>query len=295
MLVYTVLVWLLGDPGSAGAVEHFDGAPSSAAAAAVGALAWWYHRAVLEETGAETRSEVRRIYEYLMAGISLLAAAGGLTTVVVAVVEAITGTESVLVNDSTVNTVLAAATLLAVGGPVWWLFWRRIQRAAGRATLVEVESPTRRVYLFVLLGLSGVVTVVALLVGVFLLFEDVVEGTVDTETLRRMRVPIGLLLASAAIAAYHWTVFRADREHLPPPVEVRGPKFVLLVGPADPAIAGEVAARTHGRVQAWARTDGVPAHWSADDVMTALGDTAAEEVIVLSDAGTLRAIPVRRG
>jgi hypothetical protein len=293
-LLYTVLVWLVGDPRSTDAVTHFQSAPTSAAAAAVGLLVWWYHQAVLAEAGAEARTEVRRVYEYLMAGIGLLAGAAGLTTAVVAFIEAVTRTREVLVGASTVNTLLAAATLLVVGGPVWWLYWRRIQAAARTAPAEELTSPTRRVYLLVLFGVGGIAAVVALLVGVFLFFEGVVDGTLGAETLRRMRFAIGILLATAAVAAYHWAVYRTDREHLPAAVEAHGPRFVLLVGPPDAEIAREVARRTHGRVQAWSRTDDGLGAWSVDEVMAALEDSTAEEVIVLSDAGGLRAIPVHR-
>ncbi|HLN79181.1 MAG TPA: DUF5671 domain-containing protein [Nocardioidaceae bacterium] len=295
-LLYSVLVWLVGDPRFADAGKHFEQAPTQAAAAVVGLLVWWYHQAVLEEAGAGPRTEVRRIYEYLMAGIGLLAAAAGLTTAVVALIEAVTGPERVIVGGgSTVNTLLAAATLLAVGAPVWWLYWRRIQAAAKAAPAAELMSTTRRLYLFVLFGLGGVAAVIALLVGVYLFFEDVVDGDVGAETLRRMRFSIGVLLTTAAIAAYHWAVYRADREHVPAEIKTHGPKFVLLVGPSDPEIAHEVAQRTHGQVRAWSRTDDGSATWSVDEVMAALGGTTSDEVIVLSDAGGVRAIPVHRG
>jgi hypothetical protein len=55
-----------------------------------------------------------------------------------------------------------------------------------------------------------------------------------------------------------------------------------------------VAHRTHGQVQAWARTDDGEASWSVEEVMGAIGGTAADEVIVLNEAGGLRAIPVNR-
>lgn len=293
-LLYSVLVWLVGDPGAADAATHFENAPTATAAAAVGVLVWWYHQAVLKAAGPGARTEVRRIYEYLMAGVGLLAAAAGLTTAVVALIEALTGTERVIVGGSTVNTLLAAATLLAVGGPVWWIYWRRIESVAKSDPAGELMSTTRRVYLFVLFGLGGVAAVVALLVGVYLLFEDVVDGTLGAETVRRMRFSIGVLLTTAAIAAYHWAVYRSDREHAPAAVKTHGPRYVLLVGPADHEIAREVAHRTHGRVQAWSRTDDGLATWSVDEVMSALRDTTSDEVIVLAEAEGLRAIPVHR-
>ncbi len=293
-LVYSVLVWLVGDPGTATAADHFDGAPAATAAAVVGILVWWYHQALLKTTAVVgARTEVRRVYEHLMAGIGLLAAAGGLVMMLAALVEALAGTT--IVGGDAVNTLLAAATLFAVGGPVWWLHWRLVQRAARLAPAEELASPTRRVYLFLLFGVGGVAAVVALIVGVYLLFQDVVGGTLGGETFRSMRFPIGVLLTTAAIAAYHWAVYRSDREQLPGAGEPHGPRFVLLVGPADREIAHAVAHRTHGRVQAWTRTDDGEVPWSVDDVMAVLAGTTAEEVMVLSDAGGLHAIPVHRG
>ena len=160
-------------------------------------------------------------------------------------------------------------------------------------------STTRRVYLFALFGVGGVAAVISLLVGVYMLFDDAVNANLAAETLRRMRFAIGVLLATAAISAYHWTVYQSDRKHAPAPVAEQEPRFVLLVGPADHEIAREVAHRTHGRVQVWSRTDDGAEPWSVDDVMAALAgattdQAVADEVIVLSETGGLRAIPVHR-
>jgi Domain of unknown function (DUF5671) len=291
-LGYSGLVWLLGDPGPRDAAAHFAGAPTRSAAVAVGMLVWWYHQAVLRGTGAGERTEVTRVYEYLMAGIGLLAAAGGLTTVAAALMGALAG--ATFAGGAIVNTLLAGATLLAVGGPVWWLYWRRIRAATGAAAAAEVTSPTRRVYLSVLLGLGAVAGVVALVAAAYLLFNDVVHGSVGAETLRRMRFAIGVLLSAPAIAGYHWTVRRDGQRHVSGTATASGPAFVLLVGPADGAIAHEVAHRTRGRVEAWTRTDEGGPPWTADDVMAALAGTPADEVVVLSEAGRLHAVPVRR-
>lgn len=294
-LAYSLLVWVIGDPRAADAGTHFQSAPTEAAAAVVGLLVWWYHQALLPRAGTRARTEVDRVYEYLMAGIGLLAAAAGLTTAVVALIEAATGQERVVVGASSVNTFLAAATLVAVGAPLWWVYWRRIRVAAAAAPVAELGSRVRRAYLLLLFGLGGIAAVVALLTGVFVFFEDAVGGSLGTETIRRMRFAIGVLLTTATIAAYHWTVYRADRAHGPVAVPAHGPHFVLLVGASDPGLAHEVARRTRGRVQAWSRTDDDLPPLSVDAVMGALEGTTAGEVIVMSDVGGVRAIPVHRG
>jgi hypothetical protein len=190
-VLYTVTVWLVGEPRSPDASIHFQGVPTAAGAAVAGLLLWWYHQAVLAESpvevGPQARTEVRRVYEYLMAAIGLLAAAAGLTVVVVAAIESVTAATAQIAGASAVNTLLAAGTLLVVGGPVWWFFWHRIQAAARTSPEQEHTSPTRRIYLFGLFGVGGVAAVVALLVGVYLLFEDVVAGTAGAATVSSMR------------------------------------------------------------------------------------------------------------
>lgn len=290
-VLYTTLVWFLGDPESTEAVRHFNDTPWALGAAAAGTLVWWYHQRVLQEAHLPTRTEVRRVYEYLMAAIGLVAAGVGLTVLVVSGVEALTRTTTAGLGQSPVNTLLASVTLLVVGGPVWWFYWHRIQRAFHASPADEAASPTRRAYLLVLFGLGGLTAVVALVVGVYLFFEDLVQGTVSAETLRSMRVPIGILLSTGAIAAYHWAVHQRSRSAVP--AAAHGPRYVLLVGPADPEIAGAVAHATGGRVQAWSTEDG-GAPWSVDAVLAALASAPDEEVLVLSDASGVHAIPVHR-
>ena len=107
LLLHSVLVWLLGDPGAVGAREHFGSAPAAAAGTVVGLLVWWYHQQVLRGAGMVARTEVRRIYEYLMAGIGLVAAAVGLTMVLSGLIETLTG--RAFGGGHAVNTLLAAA------------------------------------------------------------------------------------------------------------------------------------------------------------------------------------------
>ena len=291
-VLYTLLVWLVGEPELSDAARHFVDTPLAAAAALVGVVVWFYHQRVLAEAGVTARTEVRRVYEYLMAAIGLVAAAVGLTLLVVSGIEAAVGPETAVLGVSAVNTLLLAGTLLVVGSPVWWSFWSRIRRAAAAEPAVELASPARRIYLLVLFGVGAMAAVVALLVGVYVFFEDLVTGTVGPETLREMRVPIGILLSTGAIAGYHGAVYRAGRRILPR--AAHGPDYVLLVGPPDPEIAHAVAHETGGRVQAWTAEDG-GSPWTVDEVMAALGASpAADEVLVLSDASGVHAIPVHR-
>jgi hypothetical protein len=107
-----------------------------------------------------------------------------------------------------------------------------------------------------------------------------------------MRYAVGVLLTSGTISAYHWTVYRAEREQVA--VTGHGPRFVLLVGPPDPQIARALARRTGGRVQAWPRADGGGSPWSLEELQSLLSTATSEELIVLSDATGLHGIPIHR-
>ena len=291
-VLYAVLVWLVGEPGTGDAQVHFADLPAGVGAAVVGVLAWAYHRTVLAQGGSGERTEVQRVYEYLMAGVSLLAAAAGLTMGLVALVERVADSAGELVGRSAVNTLLAALTLLVVGTPVWWLYWHRIQREAVAAPTVERAAPTRRVYLFLLFGLGGVAAVISLLVGVYLLIRGILAGATGSEILFDVRFPAGVLISTAAISAYHWLVYRAERDEVA--TSSHGLRYVLLVGTPDPELVRALAHNTGARVQAWRRLDDGETHWTQDEVMAALSTTTQDEVIVLGDGSGLHAIPVHR-
>jgi hypothetical protein len=279
--VYQLLVWLLGDPSSTQAVQHFEGTPTAAACVVVGAVSWWYHRQVL--AGAVPgRTEVTRVYEYLIAGVALLAAAVGVTMVVVALVESLTPAAEVEFGTSVVNSLLSGVTLLLVGGPLWWVFWSRIERVTRGIGPEELGSPTRRIYLFVLFGVGGVTAVVAVLVAAFFGIQGALRGGFDAQVVRDMRIPVAILLATAAISGYHWAVYRDDRSRLPAPEPRHGPRYVQLIGAPDPVVRGAVEHLTGARVDLWVRADGLAAPWVVDDVVAAVQGSGADAVTVVA-------------
>lgn len=291
--LFDVLVWLVGEPSTPVASIHLSRVPESAATFAVGILVWWYHRLVLQSEGIESRTEVKRVYEYVVAGIGLVAAAVGVVLILVAAVSAVAGPTGVILGGrSALNTVLGAATLLVVGGPVWWVFWRRIEIAARAEPEQERASTVRRIYVVILFGVAGLAAVVALLVLVYLMLQDVFRDSVSSETLRSVRYPLGVIVTAGLVSAYHWTVYRADRQLVQ--ATQRGPRYVLLVGRADPDIARALSRRTGGEVQLWSRTDTDGPSWSLPELESVLLSRTEREVVVVQDGDTLRVLPVDR-
>ena len=291
LTLFDVLVWLLGDPASTQASGHFRDVSGSLAAAGIGVLVWWYHRSVLGESATSPRTEVRRAYEYLMAAIGVVATAAGLTALLVGLIETLTRSTA-LAGSSAVNTLLAAVTILFLGGPMWLLSWRRTQAAVRTAPEEEQRSSSRRIFVVVLSGLGVLTALAALLTGVFILFEDALSGGVGLETLRRMRYPIGLLVAALIVAAYHGLVYLRERPTIA--AAEHHPRFVLLVGPRDPELEKVVAHDVGARVSSWRRMDHDDPPWSASEVTQLLRTSDADEVLVLADGEGLHAIPVDR-
>jgi len=284
--LYQVFVWFIGNPTTQIASDHFNGIHTSAASAIVGLLVWWYHKSVLPVES--TRSETQRVYEYLVSAISLVASAVGLAIIIVALIEALS--LSIIVGDNATNTLIGAATVILVSGPVWLRFWNRIQRLAKDSPEQELASPIRRIYLFLLFGVGGIVSIVSLITIVFQIFNGILSSTLGNATLNEMRFALGILVSTGIVAAYHWEIYRHEKE-----VEVSFgivTKSVILVGPLDPEVISQLKLATGAHVTLWQRTDVSDVLWPTEEVIELVKKTESEQILVILGATGLTAIPV---
>lgn len=210
VLLYKSLVWLIGDTQGVNAKEFFTVAPTTLGAVIIGLLSWWYHQACLGEKRDETRSEVRRVYEYLISAIALIACAVGIATVIISFIDSVTRGEN-LVGEGAKNTLLLALTELLVAAPLWTIYWMRIQRFVHWDPWNEIESQTRKMYLVILFGIGGLSATISLIVGLFIIFQDLLNGDYGNLTWLHTRVPIALIVTTSTVAGYHWIIYRNDR------------------------------------------------------------------------------------
>ena len=290
-ILYNALVWFFGDPQNTDARTHFESAPRASGFIIAGLLSWWYHGQVLEGQEQKTRTEVRRVYEYLIAGAGLFSAVGGLTTILVALIDAITQSTSIT-GDGSSNTLIMAITLLLVGAPLWGYFWWKIAQSISQSPQEEHASPTRRIYLYLLFGVVGITAVINLLIAVYFFTRDLFESALSRQTLGDMKVPLGILVSSGAVAIYHWALFRNEREKVD--AVLKGPRYILFVGHQDSDFARKVAQKTGARVQMWESRDHAMPQWSMEDVLSAIAPYEDQEVMVIADEAKLKAIPINR-
>jgi hypothetical protein len=241
----------------------------------VGLLVWWYHRALLADRRADVRTEIDRIYEHIMSAGGLLAAAVGAVILLVAVVEAITGTR-IIRGDTAINTLLLSLVLLIIGVPVWTTYWRV---TVHRDSVEERGSITRRVYLIAVLGVGGLVALGTAIATVYLFLRDLIEGDLSTSTLRSLRYPLAILLTSGIAGGYHFTVFRNEHA-LVPGADKR--RRIVIAGPADSAL--DTALRgIPGLDIEWTTTS--EGAWPVDDVIATITKSRDDLVVVLGRSG----------
>ena len=287
--LYQVLVWFVGEPTSQNAGEHFASIPQSLATAFAGFLFWWYHKSLLPNESE--RTDVQRTYEYLVAAISLIASAIGISIVIVALIESLTS-QVQLAGAGAINTLLGAGTVIVVAGPVWWHFWSRIQSIARVESNAELSSPVRRVYLFLLFGVGGIVAIVSLITIVVQLFDGILSSNLGANTFSEMRFAIGILISTGIVAAYHWEIYRHEKS-----VEVSFATTatnVLLVGPNSPELIQKLKATTGAKVSFLQRADASELVWPTEHVIELVAQSKEHDLLILLEATGVKVVPVTR-
>jgi len=156
-----------------------------------------------------------------------------------------------------------------------------------------VAALSRRIYLVLLFGVAGVAAVVALLVAAYAFFRDLVDAQLGTATLRAMRYGLGVLVASAAVSAYHGAVFRQDRQ-IDVPDRPSRPRSVVLIGAHDPDLVRRIRQATDSPAELWVRTDAAAEQWDEESVLAALDGHAGKDLLVIADETGLRVLEVDR-
>ena len=287
--LYQVLVWNFGEPATQRIADHFASIPQSVAVASAGLLFWWYHRSLLPSQSV--RTDVQRTYEYLMSAISLIASAIGISIVIVAIIEALTE-QTRLSGPGAINTLIGAATVIIVAGPVWWRFWTRIQRIAKTEPESEHGSPVRRTYLFLLFGVGGITAIISLITIVFQLFDGILSSNLGANTFSDMRFAIGILISTGIVAGYHWEIYRHEKD-----VEVSfaSPVInVLLVGPKNPELIHDLKEATNAKVSFLQRADAEDLVWPTERVIELVSQSKDHDLMILLEATGVKVVPVTR-
>lgn len=222
-----------------------DPLPVALAAAVVGLLLRWFHRRYDVQRSAGFAEAARLV----LAGLGLAGWASGLGIVVNSVLDAASPGSS---GPGGLTLLLAGISALAVAGPLWWRAWQPSRRPLAQPS----PGNARQVYVVVVFGLASVVALITALVIANRIFEEVLGVGGSTGLLDRIRAPLGLLVATGAVAGYHLALWRGARSIArthPAPVTT---SVVLVCAAPGREQADAVHRATGGPVTLWTRADG---------------------------------------
>lgn len=270
------------------------------AAAALGSLVWVYHRGLARDSSEAIRQGSRLV----TSGVALVAAASGIGVIVNA---ALAMAATPLAGFGARTLLLGGISSLLVGGVVWWLTWKPLEKASAAPPSPAGDTGNwqnaRRIYLIVVFGLSAVVAVITLLVIGYRMFEYFLGDISGGSVVDRIRAPLGLLVATGLVAGYHFAVWRHERAVLAAaqPARKRTIGHVVLVTGTDPApLHRAIEDATGAGVTVWRRADvAAGAGAPADDGQLAgrlagelQGVTGKQVLVTVSPDGRIDVIPL---
>ncbi|MDO5752895.1 DUF5671 domain-containing protein [Arthrobacter sp.] len=287
----------LGFDSSESAARILEPLGFSLSSALLGALvlAYHYHAAIERSVGID------RTARLLVSGVALVAAASGIGVIANALLVPF----GIPLAGSGVHTLLIGGlSSFIVGAPLWWLVWKPAHRTDFSEGLAG-----RRIYLIAVFGLSAVSALVTLLVLGYRLFEFALADHVGGAFIDRVRAPLGLFIATALVAAYHFSVWRQDRAVAPLPGKQGTIDQVILVASGDGVeLKRLIEEQTGATVKLWRRkTIGsqAPTHSSdshqdipssgppLDLLAEALKNVKGKRVLVVTGSGTaIEVIPL---
>jgi hypothetical protein len=213
--VNAIITWLLGVDWTLRDFVQQLGGPVSIGVPL--GLVWayygyWLNRHI-EAVGDNVRqASMKRLYNYILAGIGLVVAFIGVATLFSFIIDTITGT-GILMNDSTRGTLATSLSSLIVGLPLWLIMWRPMQAdamAAGELGDHARRSLIRKAYLYLVIFMAvigGMGTAVGL---VNLLIRAALEGVTGSNFVNELLNFLQLLFLFGVVLMYHLNVLRMD-------------------------------------------------------------------------------------
>ncbi|RZU64991.1 hypothetical protein EV379_1305 [Microterricola gilva] len=262
------------------------------AAALVGAVVWRYHWLVTRERSAG----VQRASSVVVSGVGMAATASGIGVIINALLATLSTS---LAGSDSRTLLLGGLSAFLVGGVVWWFTWKPVEPVSA----AEQRDTSRRVYLVAMFGLSAIVALIALLIVGYGVFVFALDSTTGTSLIEQVRAPLGLLIATAAVFGYHFSVWRRDRAAvaLATPVRVRTIGEVILVTDAASAPQRKLIEELTGAsVTTWVRADapgespGAASPGLAEERLSEAlnGVTAARLLVITGADGAVQLVPL---
>jgi hypothetical protein len=215
-ILYTIIGAILQVAPDDTLVQQFRILPGAFTGLMVGIALGGYHFAIARgeaSTSEEESQGAQRFYGYVMTVIGLgtsAIAAGMLTYTALAL---ITETQRAVIAGSDVwrGPVTASITLIILGLPIWGYYWSKMQKRVAHYGGEERGSLSRRLFIFLVLGVGVLVLLGSVSTFLFMLLRDLLGTGLDASTGRDIRVPLSTIVGTLVFLPYYWRVYLEDR------------------------------------------------------------------------------------
>jgi hypothetical protein len=253
IIIHEFLTWLFGVHISATVAQSFENMPGSAAALIVGVALWAYHwhrmRSEAEESAGTTLS-ARRAYTYILTAIGTGALAIAIFMLVSAAIKLVLASfgDVVVGGEQWKRPLINVITLAVLGGPVWGYYWRNIQSRTLALETDERRATSRRIFLFVALGIGVLALLGSVSALLFVFLRGLLDVSLSLATLDDMVEPIAIIVAAAAFLPYYWGVYRQDQD--------AAPEISVQPDPAASEEEGSAESQSSGKAATLLATEG---------------------------------------
>lgn len=299
--LYRLLLWLVGGATAPGG-PYFQFLGWAIPTMLVGAIIWAYHRWQAQSEADrvnEQRLSAQRIHIYLMSFLGLGTLVSGLIILLSTILDLLINAASTPVAltpgwwRSQVSLCLA---LLLVGTPLWLYYWSQALQRAEAAGLAEWRARSRRVFLYLIVGILIITLVVDLVTIVYQVLGGILAGNLGISFLRNARLSIETLLIAAPLLWYHWQIVRGE-QHRGAEAAAMHKTVTIVVSPQAVDLVSRLEDKLGFKVRVMHRLDtpGEAVTPLTDEelgkVVTDVQATPGSKVLLISEAGRLIVIP----
>jgi ABC-type multidrug transport system fused ATPase/permease subunit len=154
------------------------------------------------------------VYYYLMSFLGLGTLVAGLSFLFGIFLDLIinaAGTSLIVTAGWWRNQLALCLALLVIGTPLWLYYWNGILKRVQAGGIEEWRALSRRIFLYVIVGVS-IITLAADLVNiVYQLLSGILQGNFGANVLRNSKWSLQTLIVAAPLLWYHWQILRSDQ------------------------------------------------------------------------------------
>ena len=216
IFIYRIFIWIFGS-ATVSAGLHFQFLGWAVPVILVGAAVWVYHKWLAQEESAQAQERqlsAQRVHFYLMSFLGLGTLVSGLIILLGIILDLLlgaAGTSLTVTSGWWRNQLSLCLALLVVGAPLWLYYWRGVLRQVEAGGVTEWRARSRRIFLYVVVGISIIALAADLVNIVYQILSGVLGGNFGVEVLHNSKWSIQTLIIVIPVLWYHWRIVRIEQ------------------------------------------------------------------------------------